>query len=94
MSDLKLEWAEPPASRGVGRKGTSKYREVAEELRRNPGQWARIGRFSSATSHVITKGKASVWLPAGSFESVTRNYDRATRTSDIYVRYVGTEVAE
>lgn len=68
------------------RKTKHGWGEIAEELRANPGVWARVPTVPeghTATYCVYVKSaRLRAFAPAGSFEAVTRN-------KTMYVRYVG-----
>jgi hypothetical protein len=86
-----LEWEEPPAS-NYGRQRID-HRAVAAELRKHPGEWAKIAVGAQRMAHEIKAGIMVAYRPAGSFEAVSRNArpteGRKTLVADIYVRYIG-----
>lgn len=79
-------WEDPPPSlSGAG--NTAAIRAFAEELRANPGKWARYPSLpkgsGSPTRDRIVKGH---WVGGSGFEAVGRKVDGQTV---IYVRFVG-----
>jgi hypothetical protein len=89
-----IRWEEPPPARtGGGRptgSTTSRWTEVAEELRARPGRSAVIaesaGRTNADLCRRINRGLMHPFTPAGSFEATTRQEDGIVTT---YVRYLG-----
>ena len=79
-----IEWAEPPARRNG--KGNSKWLPVIAELKKRPGQWAKITTLgSSTTAHNLAREiqrGAGHWGNEGTFEA-------AGRGCDVYARYIG-----
>ena len=86
---MSLDFVEdlPPVRRGAS---TSKYDEMADQLRENPGKWAFIGRRSMSLPTTIRSGKMPSF-PPDEFEAVGRNSSSEDKKADIFVRYVGTE---
>jgi hypothetical protein len=85
---MPIQWEEPPQSQTGG----GKYDELAEELRRNPGRWAKLGTYDTGQAANIRDGRLRAFRPAGAFEAVSRNGrtdGEGRRQADIYVRYVG-----
>lgn len=86
----KIKWEDPPGI--AGRIPGTKYLEIVEELRRNPGRWAMIGNFDPSMATNIKEGRISAFRPHGSFEAMSRNTQvdgDGHRRADIYARYVG-----
>jgi hypothetical protein len=88
-----IEWEDPPAGRRPGRPLGGAHHEIAAELRRNPGRWAKVITASTALATKINAGKYSAYTPKGEFEAVARNPrtvdGKKSPQSDIYVRFVG-----
>lgn len=89
----QLEWVDEPPPRK--RSTSGKWAPVAEQLKANPGKWAKVqtgstsgGSFASMVRHA----KTAAFAPAGAFEAVTRSAgkdDRGRDLADLYVRFVG-----
>jgi hypothetical protein len=90
-----LRWEEPPptkAGQHLRKQGTrfgDEWREIAEELRANPGRWGVIAEgerpLEALVSH-IRHARFPVWGPAGSFDATCRKrFDEYT----LYACYVG-----
>lgn len=89
---MNMQWKEPPPA-GTSR-NADKYMEIADELRRNPGKWAMIGRMSAQNASNIKDGRLAAFRPRGTFEATYRNISKSEvgpDTADIYARYVGEE---
>lgn len=76
---------EVPPARGA----LLRWRGEADELRRNPEQWALItdvdelsARQASALGNMIRRGRLLAFKPAGGFEAKVRG-------CGVYARYVG-----
>lgn len=82
----KLKWEEPSPSRTTNR---SKWREIADQLRERPGEWALVaeGFKYSVYATYINKGRLAPFEPSGSFEGTSRK--REDGKFDIYARFVG-----
>lgn len=83
MSEFKFE--EPPP------KARKPRFEAAQQLRENPGRWARVGSFSKRTNanslaSIIRRGASSVWAEPGDFDAVARATDGEFR---VYARFLG-----
>ena len=79
---------QPPASRS-GNRGSERYRETADLLKGDPGEWYRISsgqRFPELAAR-IKRGTTVAFKPAGSFEAVARKQDGLW---SVWARYVGT----
>lgn len=77
-----IAWKPPPGQPAR----RSRYRLVAAELRRQPGEWALVKASESpagarATASQIRRGLVPAFLPSGHFEVVVRG-------PGVYVRYV------
>lgn len=75
MSDPKIEFVdELPEITGKGR--SSKHSHLADELRQNPGKWAKwpfpvsISQAYALTSQINNDGRVA--FPSEEFEAVTR----------------------
>lgn len=83
-----LEFVEriPPSSRGNERL----YAYVAAELRKRPGEWAKMpnSKNRANNANLIARGKIRAFTPAGHFEAVARQ-EIDTKDKWIFVRYVG-----
>lgn len=87
-----VRWEDPPGPRReTSRRGPrSRYAELAEQLRGNPGRWAVIletpQRGQSALATQIRMGGLTCFTPCGDFDARTI---RANGITTIYARYVG-----
>lgn len=91
MSELKFE---PPPKRV--RVTWGRHADVASKLRAKPGEWAPIGTYNSSQTAAsiarqIKRAVLSAYMPAGSFEAVSRTVDGESR---VYARYVGEKTDE
>ena len=79
---------ESPSNTHMGRPPSADYSELAEELRRHPGQWALVGENLSVSigSH-ISSGRIKAFQPAGSFEGAVRG-SKNGRAQKVFARYV------
>ncbi len=89
MSDIK--WEEPPpASKG---RGSTKWKSILAELRRNPGRWALVlDDASPSMTTFIKQGRVGDAKP-GEFEARSR-CEGGQRRGAIYARYVGVDAAD
>lgn len=80
MNDIV--WEDPTPAVG-NRKGNSKYAEVLEALKANPGRWALIARNERV-------GGLNGWLRRKGYETVSRSAGRGYERgyADIYARYI------
>ena len=83
----QVSWEEPPPPK----KALRDYSLVAQQLRENPGRWARIDSFPHATAagrmaYVIRTGRTSYWQEPGDFEAASRAVDGQFY---VYARYMG-----
>ncbi|MFD6250688.1 hypothetical protein [Streptomyces roseolus] len=89
ISKLDISWTEPKP-RPIGG-----HAEIAQQLRKNPGQWARIERpYGHASGRSVSyriNGGGLGYVPAGDYEATHRMEDGATY---VYVRYLGDGVAD
>lgn len=77
----------PPDAKGAARK--SKWREISDELRSRPGDWALVAEHVAMSMVTMIKNGRIAGMPAGEFEAVGRNSDTPARRCDVYARYVG-----
>lgn len=83
-----IEWKDPPDPGDAGRPG--KYADIADELRRHPGQWARVTTGKSSTLAAdIKRGRTQGFAPDGSFDAVARRAPGTPGAFDIYARFIG-----
>lgn len=83
--ETEIKWEAPPSSRAGARRA---WADRLAPLRDRPGEWANVGRNWQALASNITRGRIA-GIPAGEYEAVARNSDRATGACDVYVRYIG-----
>jgi hypothetical protein len=89
----RIRFEDPPAR--TNSKPT-KHERAATRLRKHPGEWARVGTYTTASSansmaHMIRKAKAKPYAPAGSFEAVSRTVGHSYR---VYARFLDTPGGE
>lgn len=83
----ELVWEEPPGP--APRKG-SQWDLVADALRSNPGQWAKIVSDDDiAVKTAAERGELRCFRPAGSFEGRTKLSPGERWKGDVWLRYVG-----
>lgn len=77
----------PPASKG-GRAESPRNREIADALRANPGEWAKVAASekNDGLAVRIRTGKAKSFAD-GKWEATSRRNE--DDTIDIYARFVG-----
>lgn len=82
-----LVFEAPPAANG-GRAESPRNREIAEGLRANPGEWAKVatGEKNDGLAVRIRTGKAKSFA-TGKWEATSRRNE--DETIDIYARFVG-----
>lgn len=91
-----LRWEEPPPNQLPTRPWTTRHshlKELADELRARPGNWALVfeqegpasGRAGAMATH-IRLGQVRCFTPTGDFDAVTRKVENITC---VYARYVG-----
>jgi hypothetical protein len=85
----EIEWAEPPPAKGKAYpKGV--YVEIADALRKNPGQWAIVKQDCQGNLALfIRTGRTKGFTPAGSFEAVSRANGLGRGRATVYARFVG-----
>lgn len=86
-SSSLVKFAEPPITRG-GRAESPRNREIAEALRKHPGEWALVaeGEKNDGLAVRIRTGKAKSFAE-GTWEATSRRNEE--NTIDIYARFVG-----
>lgn len=72
------------------------WAEVAEQLMKNPGQWARVlqNTHNPNVATRIRQGKIKSFTPAAHFEVTTRSAgkdEKGRNIHDLYIRYIGGE---
>ncbi len=90
----EIDWQEPPDRRGDYFKKGGAWGPIADALRANPRQWARIREATTDAGFAtrIKRATTSTWGPPGAFEAKSTGVgvnDRGQRVVDIYARYVG-----
>lgn len=86
----RIRWEDPPPSRG-GKLAATVHIDVAEKLRKRPGQWGVIAVYStnraaSSAAQMIRSGRWAAYSPAGTYEAVARVVEQESR---VYARYIG-----
>ena len=79
-----MQWADPPAAKG-GSLLRKEQREVAEELKTRPEQWAI---YPSTGSSLAVRALASR-ISNGRMSAFREGFEAVTRHGVIYVRFVG-----
>ena len=77
MSEVIMSWEEPPRTTP-----RNNWNKIAEALRANPGQWAKLETASTAYCAFIKQGRTKAFQPAGSFEATLQK-------RVLYARYIG-----
>lgn len=93
---MDIVWRTPPELNRKSPKKRpgpkTKYLDIADLLRANPGRWALFTEtMTTGLAHRIKFGVLRDFQPAGAFEAVTRDVDPDTQQAAIYVRYIGNE---
>ena len=84
---MSVVWEKPSPRRG--RPPLTEYYELAEELKKHPGEWALVGEnMSISTGNHISSGRIKAFQPAGEFEGTIRGQVNG-RAEKVYARYVG-----
>jgi len=78
---------ESPPPIGGNTKSTN-WREVFDDLRTTPWEWAMVGEYPAAYVTSIKKGRFS-GSEKGEFEGTMRGTDPETQRGRLYVRYIG-----
>lgn len=86
--DSSVEWADPPPD---NRGRPKNHKEIAAQLKANPGVWAKVAAYSKApssatTAHIIRTARFKSYEPAGSYDAVARTVDGVHW---VFARYVG-----
>lgn len=81
MTEIQFVDAPPP------QRNQHKNQDIADALRKRPGEWAHIGTGNPSRATNIKTATLRAFAPAGSFEAVARNL--VDGKGDIYARYVG-----
>lgn len=91
-----MRFVDPP--KPAGRPPTTRWIEVAEQLRNNPDTFGLVGAFSNGVSTQIRKGRYTAFIPAGVEDKeayMEKHWEVTTRRSstparnDLYVRWIG-----
>jgi hypothetical protein len=88
----------PPITRGRG--PTSRWTEIVKTLKtQHPGEYAKVGSYSSGVATQIRNGQYSAFIPddimlsASRIDYMQRHWDITTRkigkATDIYIKWVG-----
>lgn len=86
----EMVWEEPPRL-PLEAAPRASHHALARQLRAKPGEWGRIGSYSSAesasaTAYTVRHAKVTAWVPEGHYEAVARKVEGEYR---VYARYVG-----
>jgi hypothetical protein len=96
---MDIKWETPPSpTRGQNAEITEQEVFIANELAKNPGNWARLRDFEKenaksarALAQLIRQGKRSAFkvsdLSDGTYDAVSRRVPGTDLTA-VYVRYV------
>ncbi len=90
----KVRWEKPPDRRRTTA-AVQDHKELAGELKANPGEWGHVLTYSAASTagsvaQGIRSGRPLAWYPAGAFDAVARTVSGQHR---VYAVYKGGEVA-
>jgi len=80
----EVQWCDPPTPRG-GALNRREQRELAEQLRGRPGDWAV---FPTHGSYVAARALASR-ISRGRQSAFREGFEAMCRDGVVYVRYVG-----
>lgn len=88
MSEFRFE--EPPADGRTTKKGRDHFKAAAA-MQERPGEWAMIRTAATSqgarnAAHQIRGGRILAYLPAGTFDAVSREIDGEFR---VYARFIG-----
>jgi hypothetical protein len=94
VNSMKIRFADLPergSSSPVGRGGKGKHGDIANQLRKAPGQWAHIdtrpsGSAAACMGHQIRTAYYKAYAPKGTFEAVGRTVNGEHH---VYARYIG-----
>ena len=83
-----LVWEDPPLE---NRGGGVNHQHVAQQLRTNPGAWARVSTYATAASagamaQSVRRALLTAYQPEGAYEAVSRTVEGKYY---VYARYVG-----
>lgn len=93
MSKTKIQFGELPARGNTspnGKSGSGKHREIADQLKAAPGQWAQIDTRKSISAagcmaNQIRSGYYKAY-PKGTFEAAARTVNGERQ---VWARYIG-----
>lgn len=91
---MDITWKNPPMMNARSPKKRpgpdTKYEDVANKLRENPGRWAMFTEAATTgLAHRIKFGVLRGFEPSGSFEATVRDVNPSNQEATIYVRFVG-----
>lgn len=82
-----MKWETPKPTRG--RKPLVDYAGIADELKKNPGEWAVVGEnMPISLGSNISSGRIKAFQPAGAFEGTIRGQSNG-RAVKVFARFVG-----
>lgn len=89
MAKSKVKFGEPP----VGRGHDYDWADIAEQLRKRPGEWALVFENDKVTyANAMKQGGIRALAPDQGFEyRTTDNTREYPRTCTLWMRYVGKE---
>lgn len=79
-------WEEPPAPKR-GRGASQRHVKIAETLKSNPGQWARVATGERNDNLAMAIRKTGASFRTGRWEA--RGFRAADGTYNIFARYLG-----
>jgi hypothetical protein len=91
-----MEFVDPPKTKRTGSR--PKWLAIVNELKAQPGEWAKVGNFSPGVPTQIRNGAYPAFLPAdydGDQEAYMRlHWEVTTRSTtpgrlDVWVRWLG-----
>lgn len=94
MSKVKIEFGELPGRGNTspnGKAGPGKHRQIADQLKNAPGQWAQIDTRKSVSAAScmaaqIRSAYYSAYAPKGSYEAAARTVNGERQ---VWARYIG-----
>lgn len=92
---MQIVFTDPPARQpGVSQ---HPWKEIAEQLRARPGEWALCLKGVVVQAHQINKGVNVSFRPKGAYRARTvqtgKKDEKGRTLVDLYIKYVGEEPA-
>ena len=91
---MQIVFTDPPARPGVSQ---HPWKEIAEQLRERPGEWALCLKEVVVSANQINSGSNVSFRPKGAFRARTvgtgKKDEKGRQLVDLYIKYVGDEAA-